>query len=87
VILYTQHEGIQLVPALAASALGPAEMLDLSVITWPSFLSGIFRGHIGEPVASRSPYGEDGWRPKWELELEAVATRAAPLTVRVAMRG
>src|ERR1700744_74109 len=83
VMLYSQQEGIHIVPALAACSLGSRSLFDLPTISWPRFLSGILRGRFGEPIPDRVPYPSEEWTPSWVLEVVAQMTRQVPRQVAV----
>jgi len=75
VMIYSEDRGIQLVPAVAARALGGRDLFQMATINWAGFLSALLRGRLGEPLATRVPGPDDDWSPTWVLEIEAVARR------------
>ena len=77
-MLYSREEGIHLVHALAARSAGTRDLFDLPTLAWPRLLSGIFLGHLGEPIPSRTPEEAEGWKPMWVLEITASMTREVP---------
>lgn len=82
VAVYSQEAGINLFPAIAAKATSSADLFRLSAISWPWFLSGMFRGQLGEIVSDRIPNSDSQWQPMWELDIVAQIVREKPLERR-----
>jgi hypothetical protein len=77
VLLYSVSSGIHAIPAVPALALGSRSLFDVATIDWSWFLSGVFRGRMGEFSGARLP-GE-GWEPTWVFDIVASATREEPM--------
>ncbi len=82
VAVYSQELGINLFPAIAVRATSSADLFRLSAISWPLFLSGMFRGQLGEIVSDRIPNSDSQWQPMWELDIVAQIVREKPLERR-----
>ncbi|MER9526678.1 hypothetical protein NKI96_24440 [Mesorhizobium sp. M0292] len=85
VLIYSKDAGIQVVPAVAALALGSRDLFDVAAISWPWCLSAVFRGRMGEVAGSRVP-GSD-WEPMFELDILAAAVREKPAPAALAAGG
>lgn len=72
ILIYSSENGIQALSAVAARSLCSRQPFDADTISWPWFLSAIFRGRLGEPDHSRLPS-----RPQFEIEIVAEAARGA----------
>lgn len=79
VMIFSEQRGIQLFPAVSVLASSSRDPFELTPISWPWFLSGIFRGRMGEIVNARIPAAESSWLPMWELDIVAQIVREQPL--------
>ena len=73
VLIYSQESGIQALPAVAARSLTTKQPFDAQTIGWGLFLSGIFRGRMGEPNPARLPSN-----PRHQLTIVAETATATP---------
>ncbi|WP_454659093.1 hypothetical protein [Bosea beijingensis] len=72
-VLMYSRDGIHVLPAVAAQALQTRHLFDADTITWQWFLSGIFRGRMGETDPNRLPD-----KPAIVVTITASARKAAP---------
>ncbi len=74
-VLVYSSQGIQALPAVAAQALKTKQLFDADMISWQWFLSGIFRGRMGETNSDRLPAN-----PRIDVAIIAQAAEEEPKT-------